>query len=144
MYELCKGKFPIEAIIQTELFILNALCWKLDVPTASEIIRHLLACTCGDFDYSSIAESADSYAALCYLHNILSFQPPFLLAVASICCALDKFKVRDFKIEWLKVVDQGYPFDKKVLELTLEQIQYKIDDISCASESESTEPGSPL
>ncbi|CAG9318370.1 unnamed protein product [Blepharisma stoltei] len=144
MYEICKKVFPIEAIIQTELFVLNTLAWKLDIPTASEIIRHILACTCQDFDCSCIIENADSYAALCYLDTDLAFKKPFLLALASICCAFDKFRVREFKAEWLKIVGKEYPFDLQILDHVLEKIQIKINDMWMSSEYESTEADSPL
>mmetsp|Transcript_22625 Transcript_22625/g.22383 ORF Transcript_22625/g.22383 Transcript_22625/m.22383 type:complete len:205 (+) Transcript_22625:108-722(+) len=144
IFDLCSGNFPIEAIVTTEVYMLNVLGWRLDVPTASEISRCLLSWTCGAFDFSTLAKYSDSYAAVCYLDSTLFFEPPLLIAVASICCALDKFKYQDFKKDWLQMVKQDYPYDVMALDSVLERIQIKIVDISASSEDQSTRSGSPL
>lgn len=136
--ELCNSKFSIELIVTFENYMLEILSWNLDIPSAYEISRSLLRHTCDKFDYSSLAALSDSYAAICYTDGQLCFESPFILAIASVCCALDKFNYQDFEMGWLNMVKKEFPFEVDHLKAVIVQINQSIDMMKGVSEDQST------
>ena len=121
--QLCVSRFSISAILTTERYMLEAINWNINAPTAAEILRHMLLAIRPDHDFFYLYARSDAYCAMCYADYSLNMYRPHIIAAASICCVLDRIKHTDFKIEWLNELSQIAG-----LNLDIEQVN------SCAQE----------
>ena len=144
IYELCAGKFSLDAIVTLELFMLDALDWTLSLVTPCEIIQFLLLNTCdSSFDFSKLAMHAEAYASLCMTDSKLMSKGCSTVALASILCVLDKFKFFEFRKGWTQMVEKHYNVDFEAVESCLELVYKKLSDLGSEDEV-STCPSSPL
>ena len=61
-----------------------------------------------------LVSKANSYAELCYFDYELSKEKPFVLAVSSILCMLDRLKIEDFREPWLKKVKSYFEIEIEI------------------------------
>ena len=83
----CSGRYSISTVQITELYILEKLEWKIDIPTASEIIRSLLLATGVSYDL--------------YLDSNLIKFSSLEIAIVSTVCALEQFNQLVFRNQWI-------------------------------------------
>ena len=97
----CSGRYSISTVQITELYILEKLEWKIDIPTASEIIRSLLLATGVSYDLSKIFERSDAFTVICYLDSNLIKFSSLEIAIVSTVCALEQFNQLVFRNQWI-------------------------------------------
>lgn len=126
----CDQKFSIEAIMTTELFLLSILNWQLEIPTPSEILTYLFACTCEDFDFINICKCADGFTAVALMDYDISRNSSLMIAIASGLCVLQKVKYFKFVEEWVGLLEKELKIDIKACIDLSEKIFGKVTKLS--------------
>ena len=93
----CSNRYSLSNIQITELYILQKLECRLDIPTASEISKDLLLATGISYDLSRIFERIDAFSVICYLDFKLSRYSQLEIAITSAVCALEQFNQLAFR-----------------------------------------------
>ena len=126
---LCDGKFNIEAIITTEVYVLNILDWQLDRPTPSELLHYLFAFTCDEAETRNICKYTENFITVALADYHISRNSPIIIAVASALCVLEKEKYQEFGHKWLEVLNKELHIETGILIETAEKIKDKISSL---------------
>ncbi|CAG9336072.1 unnamed protein product [Blepharisma stoltei] len=101
-------QYKINEVQLTEVFILHKLEWRLNITTASELVRRLFILTGLENDFSRIYERIDAFTCVCYGNYELSQYRVLEIAIASSICTLEQFNQINFRNQWVQLLfNQG-------------------------------------
>ena len=105
IFSMCQRRFTLEAIMATEVYILNALGWKIDMVTPIELLEYIFELTCEDVEHSKITSRAQDFIQIALADYSISRHSPAIIAVSSAICVLQISNYQDFCKDWLKVLE---------------------------------------
>ena len=126
----------MEAIVTTQMFMLDMLEWRLDLSTANEITQTLLSIGWQEYDYTFLLKKSSQYAAICYCDYQLFQLGGTRIAVASVTCALNLFK--EERNGWLAFVQERLSIPATETEEAVALIFSKLENISRRGSTAST------
>jgi hypothetical protein len=103
--------FKKDDIKLAEIYAMQKLGWKLEIPTAAELSRQLVYITGVEYDFTKILERSDSFAMICYTDYNLSQFSIVSRAVVSVVCALEQFNQISFRNQWLNFLNVKLSLD---------------------------------
>lgn len=103
---LCQRRFTLEAIIATEVYILNVLDWKVDMVTPIELLHCIFELTCEGVECSKITNNAQDFIQIALADYSISRYSPLIIAVSSAICVLQISNYQDFCKDWLRAVEK--------------------------------------
>lgn len=93
-----------DEVLQLELYVLVTLNWNLDRLTSAELIRLMLIFQAPGHDFSQVILESDCFASIGYQDAALASKGPVVVALASVCCALERHSSLEFRDQWLDTV----------------------------------------
>ncbi|OMJ93153.1 hypothetical protein SteCoe_3973 [Stentor coeruleus] len=124
--EHCGNVYSREDIQATEIFLLQKLDWCLKIPTAAELSKQLLYITGVSYDFTKILERSNSFAMLCYCDYSLNQFSPLAISIVSIVCALEQYNQKNFRDQWLKLINTKIGLDAPVLDQCKRALVHKL------------------
>lgn len=115
-----------EDIQVTEVFIMGKLDWCLKIPTAAELSKQLLYISGVNYDFSKIIERSNSFSMICYCDYSLSQFSPLVISIVSVICALEQYNQKNFRDQWLKLLNSRIRLDLPVLETCKRTLVHKL------------------
>lgn len=102
--EICGRTVSAEDVKSVEMRILLQLDYRLDHPTAAEVISLVLGLSAPGHDFSRLIEASSAYSSACYPNEKLLQYGPISIGLAAICCALEQRNLYEFRNQWLSLV----------------------------------------
>ncbi len=136
MFDILDGDYDMDAIVTTQMFMLDMLEWRLDLSTAYEITQTLLSIGWQEYDYTFLVKKSSQYAAICYCDYQLFKLGGTRIAVASVTCALNLFK--EERNAWLNFVQGRLNIPTTETEEAVAMIFAKLANISRRGSTAST------
>jgi hypothetical protein len=124
--EHCGGIYKKDDIQATEIFLLQKLDWCLKIPTATELSKQLLYISGVNYDFGKILERSNSFAMLCYCDYSLNQFSPLAISVVSVVCALEQYNQKNFRDQWLKLLNAKIGLDVPVLDQCKRALVHKL------------------
>ncbi|OMJ89880.1 hypothetical protein SteCoe_7867 [Stentor coeruleus] len=115
--ELFNNRYSEENVTTVELYILNALNWRLAQITPSDVIRSLIFATCEKGDLTKIIEKAELFALVGILSNKTAKYREEFLAIACISLALKTLGFLLFLEEWWISVSKALDISRQDIEI---------------------------